>query len=82
MAADYWQERFAGKSVALDMTMTYILVAFATVLLNNVFMTLVPYRIRVTAGTANKFFAQLIPDQLITIIYIFRFQATSCPSRP
>lgn len=50
MAADYWQERFVGKTVALDMTMIYILVAFATVLLNNVFLTLVPYKVRVATG--------------------------------
>lgn len=50
MAADYWQERFKGKNVAMDMTMIYIIVAFATVLLNNVFLTLVPYRVRVAAG--------------------------------
>lgn len=50
MAADYWQERFHGKNVAMDMTMIYIIVAFATVLLNNIFLTLVPYRVRVATG--------------------------------
>ena len=50
MAADYWQERFHGKNVAMDMTMIYITVAFATVLLNNIFLTLVPYRVRIATG--------------------------------
>lgn len=50
MAADYWQERFHGSNVAMDMTMIYIIVAFATVLLNNIFLTLVPYRVRVATG--------------------------------
>lgn len=50
MAADYWQDRFHGKNVAMDMTMIYIIVAFATVLLNNIFLTLVPYRVRIATG--------------------------------
>ncbi|GAB0087774.1 Equilibrative nucleoside transporter [Sergentomyia squamirostris] len=55
IAADYWQGRFPGRSVALDMSMTYILVAFATVLLNNVFLSLVPFKIRVQFGYAISF---------------------------
>ncbi|XP_055694429.1 equilibrative nucleoside transporter 4 [Lutzomyia longipalpis] len=55
IAADYWQARFPGRSVALDMSMTYILVAFATVLLNNVFLSLVPFKIRVQFGYAISF---------------------------
>lgn len=50
IAADYWQSRFPGQSVALDMSMTYIIVALATVLLNNVFLTLAPFRVRVAFG--------------------------------
>lgn len=55
IAADYWQSRFPGRSVALDMSMTYIIVAFATVLLNNVFLTLAPFRIRIIFGYAISF---------------------------
>ncbi|XP_053679636.1 equilibrative nucleoside transporter 4 [Anopheles nili] len=55
IAADYWQSRFPGQSVALDMSMTYIIVALATVLLNNVFLTLAPFRIRVAFGYAVSF---------------------------
>lgn len=55
IAADYWQARFPGRSVALDMSMTYIIVAFATVLLNNVFLSLAPFRIRVLFGYIISF---------------------------
>uniref|UniRef100_A0A1A9ZKP7 Equilibrative nucleoside transporter 4 n=1 Tax=Glossina pallidipes TaxID=7398 RepID=A0A1A9ZKP7_GLOPL len=55
IAADYWQSRFPGRSVALDMSMTYILVAFATVLLNNVFLSLAPFRVRVMFGYIVSF---------------------------
>lgn len=50
MASDYWQERFAGRSVALDMSMTYIIVAFATVLLNNLFLSLFSFKVRIIFG--------------------------------
>ncbi|CAD7081086.1 unnamed protein product [Hermetia illucens] len=55
IAADYWQARFPGRSVALDMSMTYIIVAFATVLLNNVFLSLAPFRMRIFFGYAISF---------------------------
>lgn len=52
MASDYWQERFRGRSVALDMSMTYIIVAFATVLLNNLFLSLFSFKMRIIFGYA------------------------------
>lgn len=55
VAADYWQDRFKGHSVALDMSMTYILVAFVTVLLNNVLLALASFRMRVTFGYIISF---------------------------
>ncbi|XP_065360482.1 equilibrative nucleoside transporter 4 [Calliphora vicina] len=55
IASDYWQSRFPGRSVALDMSMTYIIVAFATVLLNNVFLSLAPFRMRVMFGYIVSF---------------------------
>ncbi|XP_053686179.1 equilibrative nucleoside transporter 4 [Sabethes cyaneus] len=55
IAADYWQSRFPGQSVALDMSMTYIIVALCTVLLNNVFLSLAPFRVRVAFGYAVSF---------------------------
>lgn len=52
MASDYWQERFRGRSVALDMSMTYIIVAFSTVLLNNLFLSLFSFKTRIIFGYA------------------------------
>ncbi|XP_055301920.1 equilibrative nucleoside transporter 4 [Sitodiplosis mosellana] len=52
MASDYWQERFPGHSVALDMSMTYIIVAFATVLLNNLFLSFFSFKVRIIFGYA------------------------------
>lgn len=51
MASDYWQDRF-GRSIALDMSMTYIFVAFATVLLNNIFLSLFTFKTRIIFGYA------------------------------
>lgn len=50
MASDYWQQRFRGRSVALDMSMTYIIVAFATVLMNNIFLSLFSFKTRILFG--------------------------------
>lgn len=50
MASDFWQARFPGRSVALDMSMTYIIVAFATVLMNNIFLSLFSFKTRILFG--------------------------------
>lgn len=52
MASDYWQDRNYGRTVALDMSMTYIIVAFATVLLNNIFLSLFTFKTRIIFGYA------------------------------
>lgn len=52
MATDYWSVRFPGHSVALDMSLTYILVAFATVLMNNIFLSLFSFKVRILFGYA------------------------------
>lgn len=52
IASDYWQERFRGRAVALDMSMTYIIVAFATVLLNNAFLSIFSFKVRIIFGYA------------------------------
>lgn len=52
MATDYWQLRFPTNSVALDMSMTYIIVAFATVLMNNIFLSLFSFKVRILFGYA------------------------------
>ncbi|CAG9798124.1 unnamed protein product [Chironomus riparius] len=50
IASDYWIERFPSRTVELDLSTTYIVVAFASVLLNNVFMSIAPLRIRILFG--------------------------------
>ncbi|XP_068142055.1 equilibrative nucleoside transporter 4 [Drosophila tropicalis] len=55
IAADYWQARFPGRPVALDMSMTYIFVAFATVLLNNIVLSVAPFQTRVLFGYMVSF---------------------------
>jgi hypothetical protein len=53
IAADFWQERFPGRPVALDMSMTYIIVAFGTVLLNNILLSLTSFKLRVNFGKSS-----------------------------
>ncbi|KAH8388867.1 hypothetical protein KR215_002733 [Drosophila sulfurigaster] len=55
IAADYWQARFPGRPVALDMSMTYIFVAFCTVLFNNIVLSLAPFQTRVLFGYMISF---------------------------
>ncbi|EDW19185.1 equilibrative nucleoside transporter 4 [Drosophila mojavensis] len=55
IAADYWQGRFPGRPVALDMSMTYIFVAFITVLFNNIVLSLAPFQTRVLFGYMVSF---------------------------
>lgn len=52
MAADFWRERFPGHSATVDMSMTYIIVAFATVLMNNIFLSLFSFKVRILFGYA------------------------------
>ncbi|XP_033149414.1 equilibrative nucleoside transporter 4 [Drosophila busckii] len=55
IAADYWQGRFPGRPVALDMSMTYIFVAFVTVLFNNIVLSIAPFQTRVLFGYMISF---------------------------
>lgn len=55
MAADYWRERFPGELIELDMSMTYIIVAFATVLGNNILLSLASFRARIIFGYVVSF---------------------------
>jgi solute carrier family 29 (equilibrative nucleoside transporter) protein 4 len=50
IASDYWIQRFPNRSVELDLSTTYIVVAFGSVLLNNVFLSIAPFRIRIVFG--------------------------------
>lgn len=59
IASDYWSERFPGRSVELDLSCTYIIVAFASVLLNNIFLSIAPFRIRIMFGESSIHFLQV-----------------------
>lgn len=50
IASDYWSERFPSRSVELDISCTYIITAFGSVLLNNIFLSIAPFRIRILFG--------------------------------
>jgi solute carrier family 29 (equilibrative nucleoside transporter) protein 4 len=54
IASDYWISRFPERTVELDLSTTYIVVAFASVLLNNVFISIAPFRIRILFGMCMK----------------------------
>lgn len=54
IASDYWSERFPLRSVELDLSCTYIIVAFASVLLNNIFLSIAPFRVRILFGKFIK----------------------------
>lgn len=50
MASEYWQDRFPGYSVAGDLSMTYIIITIATMLLNNLFLSLFSFKVRIIFG--------------------------------
>lgn len=55
IASDYWSERFPSRSVELDLSCTYIITAFTSVLLNNIFLSIAPFRIRILFGEFSKY---------------------------
>lgn len=58
IASDYWSERFPLRSVELDLSCTYIIVAFASVLLNNIFLSIAPFRVRILFGEFTRDFQE------------------------
>lgn len=55
IASDYWIERFPTRTVELDLSTTYIFVAFISVLCNNIFISIAPFRIRILFGKLLHF---------------------------
>lgn len=55
VAADYWQERFQGNSVAIDMSLTYILTACCTAFANSLTISIIPFKWRITLGYTISF---------------------------
>lgn len=55
VAADYWQERFQGNSVAIDMSLTYILTACCTAFANSLTISIIPFKWRIMLGYTISF---------------------------
>lgn len=53
IASDYWIQRFPTRTIELDISTTYIVVAFGSVLLNNVFISIAPFRLRILFGKSQ-----------------------------
>lgn len=50
MAVDYFQARYPGTTVVFDMSLVYILVAFFTVLVNNLLVETLSLNTRISFG--------------------------------
>lgn len=54
MAMDYFKERYAGLPVVFDMSLVYIVVAFLTVLANNLLVETFSLNARINFGTTRN----------------------------
>lgn len=70
IASDYWSERFPTRSVELDLSCTYIIVAFASVLLNNIFLSIAPFRVRILFGKSPK--STTVVEVSLSVSSLFR----------
>lgn len=50
MAVDYFQSRYPGTTVVFDMSLVYIIVAFFTVLVNNLLVETLSLNARISFG--------------------------------
>ena len=55
IAADYFQDRFPSTTIVFDMSTTYIIVAFLTVIISNVFVESIPLFWRLNLGYLLSF---------------------------
>lgn len=51
MAVDYFQNKYPASMVVFDMTIVYIMVAFAAVLTNNLLVETLSFTCRINIGT-------------------------------
>ncbi|XP_038069108.1 equilibrative nucleoside transporter 4-like isoform X2 [Patiria miniata] len=63
-AVDYFLDKYPGSTIVFDMSLTYILVAFVTVFLNNALVESFSLHVRVTFGYIVAFLA-------LTLVAIF-----------
>ena len=59
-AVDYYQDKYPGSTIIFDMSLTYICLALASVILNNLFVDLLPLQVRITFGYVVSFFTLLL----------------------
>ncbi|XP_037069629.1 equilibrative nucleoside transporter 4-like [Pollicipes pollicipes] len=65
VAADYFQAQYPGSTIVFDLSLTYILVAFCSVLLNNVLVEAVDLHKRILFGYVLSF---------VTLLFVAVFE--------
>ncbi|XP_023221379.1 equilibrative nucleoside transporter 4-like [Centruroides sculpturatus] len=65
IAVDYFQARYPGTTIVFDMSLIYILVAFAAVIINNLFVETLTLQVRITFGYILSF---------VTLLFIAVFE--------
>ena len=53
MAVDYFQEKYPGTTIVFDMSLGYIVSAFASVFLNNMLVSVLSMKTRIYFGETN-----------------------------
>lgn len=77
MASPYWQHRFTEMRnldenyMKTQMSVTYIIIGLATVLLNNLFLSLVSFNVRIMFGFIVSFIAMAIVAVSEIVFHIF-----------
>ncbi|XP_071963755.1 equilibrative nucleoside transporter 4-like [Antedon mediterranea] len=56
-AVDYFHDRYPGSTIVFDISLTYIIIAFAAVLLNNILVETLSFTFRITFGYVVAFFS-------------------------
>lgn len=80
MTSSNWQQRFSGmqnldeNSLKTQMSVTYIVIGLATVLLNNLFLSLVSLNVRIMFGFVVSFIAMAIVAVSEMVFHIFSAQ--------
>ena len=59
-AVDYYQDKYPGTTIIFDMSLTYICLALVSVIMNNVFVELLPLQARITFGYVISFLTLLL----------------------
>ncbi|XP_025091068.1 equilibrative nucleoside transporter 4-like isoform X1 [Pomacea canaliculata] len=54
-AVDYYQKRYPGSTIVFDMSLTYIVVAFVSVIINNALIEVLRMPVRITFGYILSF---------------------------